>query len=66
MNILLSIICVIAGVILTRKPTLVWEIQQFLAVKDGEPRERYLRMVRFVGTIAIVFGVVAFRYAVGQ
>mgnify|MGYP001530108644 CR=1 FL=1 len=63
MDTLLSIVCVVSGMIVTRKPELVWEIQHFFSVKNGESTEIYLKVMRGVGILMIAFGVTAFRFS---
>ncbi len=63
MDTLLSIVCVVSGMIVTCKPELVWEIQHFFSVKNGEPTEIYLKVMRGVGILMIAFGVTAFRFS---
>lgn len=66
MNLILSIIVIIVGSIMVRKPTFVWEIQTFLIVKDGEPTKFYLILVRTFGILAIVAGIAAFIFLIKQ
>lgn len=57
---LISLLFVGAGALATFKTELVWKIEMFPMVKDGEPSDFYLAMARVMGVLMMVGGVIAF------
>jgi len=62
MTALLSIFCIVAGMLMTRWPEKVWEFQHFLSVKDGEPTKLFLICCRICGAFVICAGAATLVY----
>ena len=43
------VLLLIMGLLMFIKPHFVWKIDNFLTVKDGEPTDLYIAVVRFSG-----------------
>lgn len=58
MNILQEIFAVvfllISGVVMIKNPRFVWRVEHFFTVKDGEPTDLYINIVRVIGGVCIL------------
>lgn len=46
------------GILMTFKPKLLWKIQYFYIVKDGEPTDFYLALMRLGGLFFIIVSII--------
>ncbi|HCX05065.1 MAG TPA: nickel ABC transporter permease [Clostridiales bacterium] len=58
MKYLYLIILIILSVFMIFKPTLLWKIEHFLSVKNGEPTDLYITLMRIGGTFFLISSVV--------
>ncbi len=58
MKYLYLIILIILSVFMIFKPTLLWKIEHFLSVKNGEPTDLYITLMRIGGTFFLISAVV--------
>ncbi len=63
MEILYCLLLPVLGFFLVFKPELMWKLEHFLTVKDGEPSDFYLALSRLSGVAAILIGFFMFLYA---
>lgn len=56
MDYLESIICVIAGIVLIKKPEWIWKISRLLFNKDEQPKDLTLSIVCVLGIVLFTFG----------
>ena len=57
-------IIIVLGAFMIFKTELLWKIETFLTVKNGEPTDFYLAMNRLAGLVLIIAGVVMIIYGV--
>lgn len=48
-NYIWPVLLMILGILMFLKPKLLWRIQYFLIIKDGEPTDLYLALMRIGG-----------------
>lgn len=60
MNIFYVVILFVVGILAAFKPELMWKIDHFLSVKEGEPTDFYLGVSRFIGIVFVIVSVVCF------
>lgn len=48
-KIMVCILLLASGLLMLIRPDLVWKIEHFLSVQNGEPTEWYLAIVRIIG-----------------
>ena len=58
MKYLYLLILIVLSVFMIFKPTLLWEIEHFLSVKNGEPTDLYITLMRIGGTFFLISSVV--------
>ena len=51
---LLIVVLVILGFMGLFKPELMWKLEHFMSVKNGEPTEFYLVISRIIGALALI------------
>ena len=49
----------ISGIIMIVKPEIVWKVEHFLSVKDGEPTDLYIQYIRILGVVCILVAIIA-------
>ena len=59
-NFILFAVCVAAGILSLAKPELLWRMEHWLSVKDGEPTQFYLVASRIGGVLLIITGFAMF------
>ena len=57
LEIAVGIILFALGLFMLTKPAIVWKIEHFLTVKNGEPTDWYLAITRLIGLGCIVVAV---------
>ncbi len=63
MAFILGVVLIAFGLVLIFKPTVIWKIQSYLFVKDGEPTRFYDTVARVSGGLAIAIGILVMIYA---
>jgi len=58
MKYLYLLILIVLSVFMIFKPTLLWEIEHFLSVKNGEPTDLYITLMRIGGTFFLISSIV--------
>ena len=58
MKYLYLLLLIILSIFMIFKPTLLWEIEHFLSVKNGEPTELYITLMRIGGTFFLISSIV--------
>jgi len=58
MKYLYLLILIVLSVFMIFKPTLLWKIEHFLSVKNGEPTDLYITLMRIGGTFFLISSVV--------
>ncbi len=48
-KIIVGIIILVLGLLMLIRPDIIWKIEHFLSVKNGEPTEWYLAITRIIG-----------------
>lgn len=56
-GVLSIVLLLILGILMMLKPELLWEIEHFFTVKNGEPTDLYLALMRIGGAIFTVVAV---------
>ena len=51
---LLILVLAVLGFMGLFKPELMWKLEHFMSVKDGEPTEFYLVVSRIIGALALI------------
>lgn len=49
---------VLLGIAMVGKPDLLWKIEHFWDVKNGEPSELYIALMRVMGTFCIIGSII--------
>ena len=57
------VILIILGLAMLIKPEMLWKIEHFFTVKDGEPTELYLIFMRMGGLFFTVAAIVCFIFS---
>ncbi len=52
------LILIVLSVFMIFKPTLLWKIEHFLSVKNGEPTDLYITLMRIGGTFFLILSIV--------
>ena len=55
---LVVVLLVAVGIFFAAKPNTVWKINHYFTVKDGEPSDMYLIIIRISGILFIILGLV--------
>ena len=63
MAFIFGVVLIALGLVLIFKPTVIWTIQSYLFVKDGEPTRFYAIVARVSGGLAIAVGILVMIYA---
>ena len=58
MKYLYLLILIVLSVFMIFKPTFLWKIEHFLSVKNGEPTDLYITLMRIGGTFFLIASVV--------
>ncbi|MFW5891397.1 MAG: DUF6199 family natural product biosynthesis protein [bacterium] len=58
MKYLYLLLLIILSIFMIFKPTLLWEIEHFITVKNGEPTDLYITLMRIGGTFFLIFSIV--------
>ena len=58
MKYLYLLLLIILSIFMIFKPTLLWEIEHFLSVKNGEPTDLYITLMRIGGTFFLISSIV--------
>lgn len=48
-KIIVNIIILVLGLFMLIRPDIIWKMEHFLSVKNGEPTEWYLAITRIIG-----------------
>lgn len=51
---------ILIGIVMVVKPDVLWEMEHYFTVKNGEPTDYYLRMKRLEGIVFIVVAIIIF------
>ncbi len=54
------VLLLLLGITMVVKPGLLWKIEHFWDVKNGEPSELYLALMRVMGTFCIIVSIIFF------
>ena len=58
MKYLYLLILIVLSVFMIFKPTFLWKIEHFLSVKNGEPTDLYITLMRIGGTFFLILSIV--------
>ncbi len=48
-KIIAVIFILLSGLLMLTRPDIIWKLEHFFSVKDGEPTEWYITIVRIIG-----------------
>ncbi|MBR6790228.1 MAG: nickel ABC transporter permease [Oscillospiraceae bacterium] len=57
-KIALTVLLLAAGTLMLTKPDIVWKMEHYLSVKNGEPAERYLLVTRVTGAVFVLIAII--------
>lgn len=66
MDFIWIIILFILGLLMVLKPIVLWKIEHFFTVKDGEPTDLYVSLMRLGGVVFMVASVICAIYILFQ
>ena len=56
------LILFVLGVLMICKPELLWKIEYMFTVKDGEPTELYITLMRLFGVFLVICSIIILLY----
>lgn len=62
LNCLWILLLLLLGILMIIKPEILWKLEHFLEIKNGEPTDLYLALMRIGGVFFVFCSVVAFFY----
>lgn len=48
----------ISGIVMIVNPMFVWKVDHYFTVRDGEPTDLYIQLVRILGVVCILVAVI--------
>ena len=52
------VVLLLLGIAMVRRPEQLWKIEHFWDVKNGEPSELYISLMRVMGTFCIIGSII--------
>lgn len=60
MLVIIYIVLFVASIFMIIKPEIMWKIEHFLTVKDGEPTDLYILITRLTGILFLFICIITF------
>ena len=57
-KIVIPVLLLAAGALMLIRPDIVWKMEHYLSVKNGEPTERYLLVTRISGVVFVLTAII--------
>lgn len=54
------VLLLLLGIAMVGRPDLLWKIEHFWDVKNGEPSELYIALMRVMGTFCVIGSIIFF------